>query len=101
MTKRKIYGTVSWGTMRPADLVPTFVETLEYFNKRKAKRLASEIPADAWDDDTHEYWSSEDAWWLLEELFDILDDYAPKRHYFGSHPGDGSDYGFWPCEDDF
>ena len=99
MTKRKLYGSVSHGTMRPADLIPRFIETLEYFNKRKAKKLTSAIPSDAWSNDTHEFWRSEPAMWLLEDLFDVLNDYAPAKHYFGSHPGDGSDYGFWPCED--
>lgn len=101
MTKRKIYGTVSWGTMREQDLIPSFLDALGYFNKRKAMALASEIPQDAWENDDHEYWGSENAQWLLEDLFNELDSYAPRNHYFGSHPGDGSDYGFWPCEDVF
>lgn len=33
-------------------------------------------------------------------LFDILDSIAPDGCYFGAIEGDGSCYGFWPCEDD-
>jgi len=45
------------------------------------------------------YWNSEASGWLLEALFDALDDIAPRGCYFGAHPGDGSNYGFWHNED--
>jgi len=37
----------------------------------------------------------EDAQYMLEELFDALDDHAPPFCYFGANVGDGSDFGFW------
>jgi hypothetical protein len=50
--------------------------------------------------DASPWWSSEDAQFLLESLFDELDAHAPEGYYFGAHPGDGSDYGYWANEED-
>jgi len=32
----------------------------------------------------------------LDRLTDALQAYCPPFVYFGAHPGDGADYGFWP-----
>lgn len=93
MTKA-ILGSVSWGTHLPQDLIPRFIDTLAQLDPHKAKVFRAELPEDLEPNDP--YWESEEAQWLLEELFDTLDEFAPDGYYFGSHEGDGSDFGFWP-----
>jgi hypothetical protein len=99
-------GSVSSATMRPEDLIPTFTAELEYQLKhgprvsretRKAHTaLAREINARM---ESEDYYDSESADFDLESLSDALDAYAGPYFYFGAHPGDGCDYGFWLSED--
>ena len=93
-------GTVSHATMRPQDLFPSFLGVLHEFDPEEAQKIQDDIPPAAFEDDNHEWWMSEDCSWLLnEELFDAMNVIAPEGYYFGAHPGDGSDYGFWEVED--
>ena len=41
----------------------------------------------------------EEAQHMLDDLFDLLNELAPEGYYFGSHPGDGADFGYWPALD--
>jgi hypothetical protein len=98
MAKAINIGTVSHGTMRSEDLIPDFLYLLKQQKPlHKAHRqLIKEIEANMAKDD---YFDSEEASYDLNEgLFEALNDYAPPYFYFGSHPGDGSDYGFWLSE---
>lgn len=103
-TKEDIHANLdqsaSHGTMRRQDLIPVFLnvirETPEYI-----QYMAADIPpAHANEDDQADWWDSEEAMELLDELFTILDNYAPGGYYFGAHPGDGSDYGYWKAEEE-
>ena len=93
--------TVIHGTHRPADLAPVFLgvirETPEYIQLLQAAPAIVTDPT-PYNDDNDE-WQSEDTSFFLDELFETLDSYAPAGYYFGAHPGDGSDYGFWKTED--
>jgi hypothetical protein len=104
MTRRKFQyadiGSISSGTMRNEDLIPVFTDELEYLAKVnhhkdhleliKTIRLAMQ---------TKDYYETEGAMYDLESLFDTLYEYALPYFYFGAHPGDGADYGYWLSED--
>lgn len=99
-TKPFVYfGTISHGTLRSEDLIPTFLTALEDLDAPRAAALRTEYGLDE-DYREIDQISSEDAGWLMESLFDALDACAPAGYYFGAHPGDGSDFGFWPNDDD-
>lgn len=97
-----IYGSIISGTQRIVDLVPVFLDILD------------QLDADAADDIRAEYSDilgaieehtgvldidvGEDGMFLVDHLIECLDECAPDGYYFGAHPGDESDYGFWPVD---
>ena len=107
-------GSVSTGTLRTEDLLEAFVGQLECILReaaenaqitepeglpqhqfvRDARSLLEKGP-DNWTDDDQEAASS----LVNEDLMDALNEYAPPCCYFGAHPGDGADFGFWISED--
>jgi hypothetical protein len=94
-------GTVIRATHRPQDLIPAFIECLRSDCQSPvfADVHESGIPSEAFDDDDHPWWTSEDCAYTLEDLDQLLNDYSPAYCYFGCHEGDGSDFGFWPSWD--
>lgn len=99
-------GTVISGTMRPQDLIPAFLDVLRELNPPTYQQIMipgagfSVIPSSVWETKDDPWYDSEEAGWILEDLFDALDACSPENCYFGAHPGDGCDYGFWPCEEE-
>ena len=91
-------GSVSHGTMRPQDLIPAFLSAIQEVAPDQYAQLMLHLPSEApLDEDV--WWNSEEASYLLEDLFDCLNDQAPPYVYFGCTEGDGSDYGYWICWD--
>ncbi len=88
-------GSVSHGTMRPEDLIPDFLYVLGQLDKAAHDKIVGEY-ADVLDTDEPD---AEQEGYCLEALFDALGNAAPPYCSFGSHEGDGADYGFWPCID--
>ena len=101
-------GTISHGTMRVQDTMPALLSALDGIRLSAADRQTCsgvERSLNAWVavDGAHA------ARRLLfdlememnETLIPLAESYVPDYCYVGSHPGDGSDLGVWPCEDLF
>lgn len=98
-------GTVSHGTMLSEDLAGAFIDVLRFADPEHALVAEYDRVYDAIatlracsiepDADSVMEWQDE----LVQSLFDALDSVAPDGTTFSAHPGDGSDYGFWPAED--
>ena len=93
----KNMGSVSHGTHREEDLIPEFIWTLEHQKPcmRKHRKMIAGIKSRM---EEEGYYDGNDAAEDVQELFDALDAYALPYFYFGAHPGDGSDFGFWLSE---
>ncbi len=109
-------GTVSHGTLRTQDLLSAFISELEwqinrngeYFsspaNFQERDKLANLIgeAQDCFADDGEDIdpeKENEASELVNETLPDALNVFAKPYCYFGSHEGDGSDFGFWPSHD--
>jgi hypothetical protein len=85
-------GSVSRGTMRVEDLLPAFIDAIPDPDRRV--RFEDELRRfDFMAGDQQEEMDD-----LLDTLFEVLNEYVPEGHYFGSHPGASADYGVWPVE---
>lgn len=96
-----IIGSISSGTLRPQDLLPTYLETLSELAPAKYIQLTQHglglaIPSHIFEDDGAEWWMSEECAWILESIVAALEECAAPYTYFGSLEGDGADIGFWP-----
>jgi hypothetical protein len=109
-------GTISHGTMRVQDTMPALLSALDGIRLSAADRQTCsgvEQSFDAWIAvDAEAYravsgpWDADDLLCDLEiemndTLLPLAESYVPDYCYVGSHPGDGSDLGVWPCEDLF
>jgi len=89
--------SISHATLRDEDLIPAFEAVLdtagvEYERPASVDKLLLGQPLT--DDEQEEF-----AYYVNEKLIDLLDGIAPEGTYFGAHPGDGSDFGFWEVDE--
>lgn len=88
-------GTLIHGTLRLEDLIPAFIAELRVMEAESLKLDEIERTMEDplyFDGDE----APEDCLWIM----DRLDKYAPDGMYFGAHPGDGSDFGWWTVDED-
>jgi hypothetical protein len=119
----KNWGSVSSGTLNTFDLMGSFLPMLANIDKKRHDIFVSSWYNDGWrgeggqwsivdnervywvrpnyplDYSGHKFWDNELAEEMLNELFDAINEYVPNGYYFGSHPGDGADFGFWQTEE--
>lgn len=97
-------GTVSEGTMRPEDLIPEFERILNVLDHDSWTEWCGYFPTvyDACRRDANEIGiiDQSEVYDSLESLYNRLDECSAKGYYFGAHPGNGSDYGWWEDEDE-
>jgi hypothetical protein len=89
-------GSISTGTLRTEDLLERFTEAL---SERGVNLDTREMMADgageaaAFDKSPNEERLQS---WVVDRLMEELQELCPPFVYFGAHPGDGADFGFWP-----
>lgn len=104
-------GSISHGTLRTGDLLSAFISELEwqvsrngdYFSRPEnfgerdnLARLIGEAQ-DCFDAEGGLADKEDEASEMVDEtLPDALNSFSGPYCYFGSHEGDGSDYGYWP-----
>lgn len=93
-------GTVSAGTMQGRDLVPAFLGVLHEYHPNAYWRILGDILAEFpdyldWDDENENWHSDNMSYFLNEDIWDAMQEIVPEGVYFGAHPGDSADYGFW------
>jgi hypothetical protein len=98
-------GSISSGTMREVDLIPSYLDAADSIRLTAAERkqvqgIRKEFDGLPLDDADWTDEQQEQVGYMLEELSDILSSHTPDFCYFGSHPGDGADYGVWPVLDE-
>ena len=101
-------GTVCSGTLRSEDLIDAFSDELERICEGGSDRGVDNLQARCvklyykildkpnWQDKPK---LVQKVQFAIEDLITELNHFAPDGMYFGTHEGDGSDYGWWHTGD--
>ena len=91
--------SVIHGSLRPADMVPAFAHELADMTSHEQVVKITGFTPDNAPADGDAFWDTFEAAVILTGLYDALNSVAPEGCYFGAHPGDGSDFGFWMTDE--
>lgn len=106
LTQNKIHAnldeSVIHGTLRNCDIIPALCDVIQdtpaYLQLLASSGSPIHAAMNRMEDKSDDWWNSEEATDLCQELFEVCDKYAPEGYYFGAHPGDGSDFGYWKTD---
>jgi hypothetical protein len=83
--KAECCGMISSGTLNSEDLLSTINLVLEQIDGYGKIEYDKNDPVDMAE--------------ALDEAYNKMNELSPEGYYFGSHPGNGSDIGWFKCED--
>ena len=90
---------VSTDTLRTDHLVNAFAGIVNRYNlNAKLIEEVIEFMIDDFGEPTEDDLEEEN--FLLERLFETLEEAAPEGYYFGSQEGDGACFGYWSIEEE-
>lgn len=92
-------GSVIAGTLRPEDLIPAFAREMRRIMPPDPRPHTSLTQLLDFADQCDTL-SGEERDEVVELLIEALWGFAPEGFYFGSHPDDGADFGFWRYEEE-
>ena len=106
-------GSISTGTLKEEDLMKSFSEEIKKLILTRPKILfeaecwlggpqvyADNDFAEAFPNDTIEEVHESIAGSILMDMVAYLNSIACEGLYFGTHPGDGADFGWWEVEEE-
>ena len=88
-------GSISTGTLRTGDLMDAVINEAEYLAGYILDEMNATLRKAYNDAKAVTGYDSDDAGYILDELIDALNEYAPPHVSLGMHPGDGADLGWW------
>lgn len=100
------YAHVSHGTLHPADLTEAMYSSIMAYAEPSADLTAwsndvlATVWEGAWGNHNSDFWDTEVAEHMLDEMAEILENLAPEGYYFGASEGDGSDFAIWPIAEE-
>ena len=88
--RKRIVGSISHGTMISDDII----DAIDTLNRVLENEELDDLISD-YNNESDVGVRDEILNW---EVYNLLNELAPDGYYFGCHPGDGSDIGFWPID---